>query len=128
MISGSIKKRMIKVPFIVEGTHRYPAAGTDPALADVAYLANEHLHYFHFYVSIEVFHNDRCIEFQQFRRYCEALYRGKKLIADYKSCEMLAEELIEEIASHYPGRDMIVAVYEDNINGCILSYEADKRS
>ena len=120
-LTREITKRMIRIPFIKEGIHRYPAASIDPSLEDVKYLGNEHFHYFYFYVSIEVFHNDRCIEFQQFKRYCESLYK-EQLTLDYKSCEMIAEELIYVISQKYPARDIDVEVYEDNINGCKLSW------
>lgn len=114
-------KRWIEVPFIKGGTHRYVAATTDPNLSDVSYLGNEHFHYFYFYVKIQVYHADRCIEFQQFRKWCESLYVGE-LSADFKSCEMLAEELIQKIADKFPGRSINVRVYEDNINGCQVDY------
>ena len=64
--------RMIWVTFRKEGVHCYPAAATDPKLAtgdeyDVAFLANKHRHIFHFRVWISVTHNDRDIEFIQFK-------------------------------------------------------------
>lgn len=117
-----ITKRMIEVQFTKEGIHYYPQASSDPLLDDVSYLANKHFHYFYFYVQIEVFHNDRCIEFQQFRRWLESLYREDVLEVDFKSCEMIAESLIETINQRYPNRDIVVSVYEDNINGCHLTF------
>ena len=64
-------ERKIWVTFRKEGIHCYPAAATDPALNtageyDVSFLASPHRHVFHFRVSIDVFHNDRDIEFIQF--------------------------------------------------------------
>ena len=56
-----VAKRFIWVTFQREGIHKFPAAATDSNLADVAFLANEHRHIFHFNISIEVFHNDRDI-------------------------------------------------------------------
>ena len=63
-------KRRIFVTFQKEGIHRFPAAETDPQFAtgdeyDVSFLAVPHRHIFHFRVEIEVFHNDRDIEFIQ---------------------------------------------------------------
>lgn len=118
-------KRSIQVQFIKEGVHRFPGA-TAPEFKtgdqyDVSYLANEHSHYFYFTVQIAVTHNDRDIEFLQFRRWLESLY-GPILAMDYKSCEMLAEELIVEITKRYPGRWMKVSVFEDNINGAHLEF------
>ena len=118
-------KRMIWVTFRREGIHRFPAAGTDPNLADVAFLANEHRHIFHFNVSIEVFHNDRDIEFIQFKRWLESLYQGT-LELNYKSCEMISDDLYEVIASRYPGRDITITVSEDGENGATIFYNTTK--
>ena len=118
-------KRMIWVTFRREGIHRFPLAGTDPNLADVAFLANEHRHIFHFNVSIEVFHNDRDIEFIQFKRWLESLYQGT-LELNYKSCEMISDDLYEVIASRYPGRDITITVSEDGENGATIFYNTTK--
>ena len=118
-------KRMIWVTFQREGIHRFPAAATDPNLADVAFLANEHRHIFHFNVSIEVFHNDRDIEFIQFKRWLENLYQGK-LELNFKSCEMISDDLYEVIASRYPGRDIEITVSEDGENGATIRYNTTK--
>jgi len=122
-------QRQIWVKFSKEGIHCYPAAATDPQLAtgdqyDVSFLANPHRHIFHFRVSIDVYHNDRDIEFIQFKRWLESLYTGEQncLRLDYKSCEMIADELYVQIANRYPGRDVIISVSEDDENGCTISY------
>lgn len=117
-------KRFVKIQFQKEGIHRYPAAATDPNLEGVKYLGDPHFHYFYFYVTVEVTHNDRDIEFQLFRRWCESLYSDGIMQIDYKSCEMLAEDLITAINTRYPNRDIVVEVYEDNINGAVLHYTA----
>ena len=118
-------KRFIWVTFRREGIHRFPAAGTDPKLADVAFLANEHRHIFHFNVSIEVFHNDRDIEFIQFKRWLESLYQGT-LELNYKSCEMISDDLYEVIATRFPGRDIEITVSEDGENGATIFYNTTK--
>ena len=117
-------KRFIYVTFQREGIHRYPEAATDPNLADVAFLANEHRHIFHFNVAIEVFHNNRDIEFIQFKRWLESLYQSK-LELNHKSCEMISDELFETIASRYPGRGIKITVSEDNENGATIFYNID---
>lgn len=114
--------RFIKIQFQKEGIHRYPLAKTDPSLEDVSYLGDPHFHYFYFYVQLEVFHNNRDVEFQQFRRWCENLFNDRVMDIDYKSCEMLAEELISNINKTYPNRRITVEVYEDNINGSIVNF------
>ena len=118
-------KRFIEVSFQKEGIHRYPAAENDPALADVSFLAYPHRHIFHFYAKIETFHNDRELEFILIKRELENLYQGTMKI-DYKSCEMLAEELIDYIREKYYNRDITVRVYEDDENGAVLEYKVDR--
>ena len=125
-------KKMIWVTFDKEGVHYYPGADTDPKLAtgdwdDVSFLGYLHRHIFKFKVWIEVFHDDRDIEFIQFKRWLERLYEEvdsstKVLELDYKSCEMIADELYIQIADRYPGRSVTISVAEDNENGCQITY------
>lgn len=119
--------RTIFVRFQKEGIHMYPAAATDPKLKtgdeyDVSFLGTPHRHIFHFEVSIEVFHNDRDIEFIQFKRWLENLYAGGTLELNYKSCEMISDDLYEQIATRYPGRNVVIQVSEDNENGATIVY------
>jgi hypothetical protein len=123
-------RRMIWVTFRREGIHRYPAAQDDPALAtgdqyDVSFLAYPHRHIFHFTVAIQVWHNDRDVEFIQFKRWLEGLYSGAQgvLSLDYKSCEMISDDLYEQIASRYPDRDIEITVSEDGENGATIHYK-----
>ena len=119
--------RTIFVRFQKEGIHKYPAAATDPSLAtgdeyDVSFLATPHRHIFHFEVSIEVFHNDRDIEFIQFKRWLENQYSQGILALDYKSCEMISDDLYDVIATRYPDRSVAIQVSEDNENGAHIVY------
>jgi hypothetical protein len=121
------EKSMIWVTFQKEGIHRYPAAATDPNLCtageyDVSFLANLHRHIFHFKVYIEVFHDDRDIEFIQFKRWLEKCYNDGTLELDYKSCEMIARDLHATIIARYPGREIWISVSEDNENGCFIKF------
>ena len=125
-------KSMIWVTFQKEGIHKYPAALDDPKLAtgdeyDVSFLGYPHRHIFHFRVCIEVFHDDRDIEFIQFKRWLERLYSADKsggvLVLDYKSCEMICDELAETINEKYPHRRMEITVSEDGENGATIQYE-----
>tara|TARA_B100001175_G_C19510482_1_gene643546 strand:+ start:2782 stop:3255 length:474 start_codon:yes stop_codon:yes gene_type:complete len=125
-------KSMIWVTFQKEGIHKYPAALDDPKLAtgdeyDVSFLGYPHRHIFHFRVCIEVFHDDRDIEFIQFKRWLEKLYSNDKssgvLILDYKSCEMICDELAETINQKYPKRKLEITVSEDGENGATIQYE-----
>ena len=123
-------KKMIWVTFQKEGIHCYPAAAVDPALAtgdqyDVSFLASPHRHIFHFRVYIDVFTNDRDVEFIQFRRWLEQLYSGSSSVLqlNYKSCEMIAEELYLQIAARYPHRNVWIEVSEDGENGCFIKFD-----
>jgi hypothetical protein len=128
-------QRQIWVTFRREGIHCYPAAATDPQLAtgdqfDVSFLAHPHRHIFHFKVYIDVFHNDRDIEFIQFKRWLELLYSGDQSVLqlDYKSCEMIADDLYVQIASRYPDRCVTIDVSEDGENGCTINYNLTQPS
>lgn len=116
--------RMIWVTFRREGIHKYPAALTEASLADVSFLGYPHRHMFHFRVAISVEHNDRDIEFIQFKRWLESLYGDGIIQLDYMSCEMLAEALYAQINTRYPGRAVEITVSEDGENGATLSYPA----
>ena len=140
--SLSNSKRLIWVSFQREGIHKYPAALDDPKLAtggwdDVSFLGYPHRHMFHFRVWIEVYHDDREIEFIQFKRWLQRLYdmapdgseghsNTKVLELDYKSCEMISDELFEKIAERYPERSVHIEVSEDGENGCFIKYDYGK--
>ena len=127
-------ERKIWVTFRKEGIHKYPAAATDPNLCtageyDVSFLASPHRHIFHFRVWIDVFHNDRDIEFIQFKRWLENLYTSHRsdantiLELDFKSVEMIADDLYVKIAARYPDRAVWIEIAEDGENGCLIKYE-----
>ncbi len=69
-----------------------------------------------------MFHDDRDIEFIQFKRWLENQYRDAILQLDFKSCEMIADDLAEQIMAKYPGRWLKISVAEDNENGCEMEY------
>jgi hypothetical protein len=121
--------KTIFVTFQKEGVHYYPAAATDPKLKtgewdDVSFLGVPHRHIFHFRVRIEVFHDDRDIEFIQFKRWLEKLYNEDILELNHKSCEMISDDLYGEISARYPGRMVEIEVSEDGENGCQILYPA----
>ena len=122
--------KMIWVTFQKEGIHMYPGADTDPKLAtgdwdDVSFLGVPHRHIFHFKVWIEVFHDDRDIEFIQFKRWLQRLYDNSVLELDHKSCEMISNDLFLQIAARYPGRNIWIDVSEDGENGSFIKYDKE---
>ena len=80
--------KSIWVTFQKEGIHKYPDAPEG-----VEFLKYPHRHMFHFKVMIEVFHDDRDIEFIQFKRWLERLYNDDVIQLNNKSCEMIADDL-----------------------------------
>ena len=129
IIQASQKK--VWVTFQKEGIHCFPAAATDPKLNtgdeyDVSFLASPHRHIFHFRVCIDVFHDDRELEFIQFKRWIESLYSGNILKLNYKSCEMIADDLYLQIAEKYPNRDVWIEISEDGENGCYVEYNCTR--
>ncbi len=121
------EQRFIFVTFQKEGIHSYPDAPEG-----VEFLRHPHRHIFHFRVDIEVWNDDREIEFILFKRELEAQYSretvglSKYLHLDHKSCEMLADDLAEYIREEYPGRDLKIEVSEDGENGAVSYYPADR--
>ena len=118
---------LIWVTFAKEGIHKYPAALADANLAtgdeyDVSFLGYPHRHMFKFRVSIEVFHDDRDIEFIQFKRWLEKLYNEDILNLNHKSCEMISDDLYKEIFTKYPGRFVEIEISEDGENGSLIFY------
>ena len=128
-------KSYIWVTFQKEGIHRYPEAATNPSLAvtrfgvpedywlDVSFLADPHRHIFHFRVEMEVFHDNRDVEFIQAKRIMERWYSEGTLQLNYKSCEMMARDLYAKLIEKWPDRSYIVEVSEDGENGCKLYFE-----
>ena len=119
--------KLIWVTFRKEGIHKYPAALTDPALKtddeyDVSFLGYPHRHIFHFKVWISVTHDDRDIEFIQFKRWLEGFYDKGILQLDYKSCEMMSQDLYDIISNKYPGREVWIEISEDGENGSFIKY------
>lgn len=120
-------KRFVYCSFQKEGYHSFPEAATSAEFItgdflDVSHLSHRHMHYFFFKVWVEVSHNNRNIEFIQLRRKIEQLYSSNALELMNKSCEMLAEDLIDTLRGWYPNSDIKVDVSEEGINGALLEY------
>lgn len=128
MQARGMKDRLQKAPKMIwcrfqkEGIHKYPAALEDPNLEDVSFLGYPHRHIFHFKVWIEVFHDDRDLEFIQFKRWMENLYKENVINLDFKSCEMMSDDLYVAIENKYNGRNVWIEVSEDGENGSLTQY------
>ena len=113
-------KKWIEVSFQKEGIHCYPEAATNPDLADVAFLAHPHRHMFHFKVRMTVKHDNRDVEFIQLKRALENHVDTNDL--NNKSCEMMAQNIINYLMDNYKYREFVVSVFEDGENGAIIEY------
>lgn len=106
-------KTFIKVRTRSEGIHFWPEAPED-----VFFLKTPHRHEFHWTVTLEVYHDDRDLEFILVKRWIE-----KEIPRGYlgtKSCEQLAKDLRTKIKEKYGMRKVMIEVSEDGENGALL--------
>lgn len=116
--------------FQLEGYHRYPDADKLPHTAtgdhyDVSHLALRHMHYFNFKVSVQTTDENREIEFIQLRRRILNAYKGE-LDLDYKSCEMISDDLYQLLHTWYPTSEIRIDISEEGINGSYTEYFVEK--
>lgn len=123
IINGA--KREVWVTFQKVGFHYFLGAATEEQYVDVSYLSNKHRHLFKFRVSIEVFHQDREVEFHQFLNYCESLFDSGSIDINHKSVEMLADDLFSHIHDKYPMRKVAIEISEDGECGAQITYNAN---
>lgn len=113
-------QRFIWVTFQRAGYHFYPNAPEE-----VAYLRDAHRHLFKFKVKIEVWHDDREIEFHMFLNKIESFYNSGVLQLDCKSCEMMADDLHKQLVEEYSAgkaRMCVIEVSEDGEVGAECYY------
>ena len=53
---------------------------------------------FHFKITLQVYHDDREVEFILFKRELEKQYDNGTLQLDYKSCEMMADDIADSVS------------------------------
>jgi len=110
--------KFIYVTFQKEFIHQYKDAPDE-----VSYLRYPHRHIAHIKVRVQVFDNDREIEFIMFKHWLEENVVINKLTNH--SCETIAEQIISQVQLLYgKDRDIEVQVSEDAENGCELYYNA----
>lgn len=106
-------QRSAIVRFAVEGFHNWPNA-----MPPREYLVARHRHMFHYEVRVAVTHNDREIEFHDLLAFCKDNCMNGEMGG--ASCEDMAEDLIKKITLRFPGRKVIVKVFEDGEVGARL--------
>lgn len=106
-----------------EGIHRYKDAPDQ-----VSFLRDYHRHIFNIEAKIEVFHEDRELEFIMVKQKINAYF--DKLKDEYgvynmgdQSCEMIAKRIIDLLKENYGNRKITVSVFEDNENGAVVEEE-----
>ena len=122
-------RRFVFIKTRFEALHYYAEAPNE-----VVFLKYPHRHVFHVEVKIEVFHNEREIEFIMLKRFVDS-----KILADWKtkedgsdseglpfSCETIAEVIIKKITDRFfmddnTPRSIVVTVSEDDENGAIVT-------
>ena len=115
--------KFIKVKFTLEGLHQYKDAPDE-----VGYLKNQHRHLFYISAKIEVFHNDRELEFimvkNRINKFIAANIASMPVVY---SCEMMCEDIIKFLEKTYcteQTRLINVSVSEDDENGAIVYNDA----
>lgn len=114
--------RAIIVTTEFEGLHCYPDAP-----AEVQFLASPHRHIFKVKAKIQVFHDNRELEFFKVKRDISWFINGTINKDDCGSCEKMAEDLANYLAGRYNinnninARHIEVEVWEDGENGSIFT-------
>lgn len=114
--------RYIKVKTRFEGFHSYPDAPER-----VAFLKNTHRHMFYIEATIEVFHDDRELEFFLVKEVLDKeiiIYVG---LGDLGSCEMIGDKILDGLINTYgEKRYYSVEVSEDGENSGISTWHPDR--
>ena len=99
--------------------HQYPDAPES-----VSFLKQSHRHLFKFKVHIEVFDDDRDIEFILFKRFVDDSLDTFNMNVGAMSCEMISDTLWHMISGEYNNRKIKIEVSEDGENGSFKEYLA----
>lgn len=121
-------ERYIKVRTEFEGYHYYPDASKHHSDERISFLEHPHRHIFKVEATISVDHPDRALEFFLVKWALQDYIKGGDF--DYKSCEMIAEEIINEHLAPKYGNDRYyrVVVSEDGENDGIVVFDPNKLS
>ena len=116
MIVKAPQMQTIIVQTSFEGCHRFANAP-----AEVAFLRQPHRHIFHVKVEMEVFHDDRELEFILVKRAIEDFVSSYDYDVN-SSCEQLATSISNFLLGVYGDRKVICQVLEDGENGGCVYY------
>jgi len=118
-----LRQMFIWVTLQREFIHQY-----ENAPCQVDFLRYPHRHLLHIKVKIEVYHNDRELEFILFKRGIDNHLNLKlPAIGMNASCEDVADILFSYLQEKYGvDRDIEIEVSEDAENGCELFYTKEE--
>ena len=120
---GTMIQTSIFINTQIEFIHQYKGAPEE-----VSYLRYPHRHLAHIKVEIEVFHNEREVEFIMLKHQVDDFLQKRKMNElTNDSCETVARDIWEFICSEYgSNRTVDITVSEDGENGCVLRYRKEK--
>lgn len=116
-----MKKLFIKVKNQFDDVHCYPNAPEE-----VNFLKNIHRHTFMLESIIQVFHEDRELEFYMVKDYIDSIIPKLKQLVNAKSCENIAVFVLNELKSKYGNnRYYKISCSEDGWNEAIVEEEVE---
>ena len=118
-------KTYIVVKNQFEGIHRYKDAPEQ-----VLFLRGYHRHIFNVKTKIEVFHDDRELEFIIVKRAIDNFLKsktenteGEYWFMENLSCEQVARQIYDFLIKQYGERKIIIEISEDGENSAVLEGE-----
>jgi hypothetical protein len=114
--------KYIYVKTTAEYFHKY-----ENAKESVKFLRDLHRHLLYFKVYIQVFGNDREVEFFEFKKYIETIIKEDIQNNSNYSCETISNMLSDRIKLDYPGRTIMIDISEDNENGSFIVYNIEDK-
>jgi hypothetical protein len=106
------------VTFREPGHHRWPNAPDRRA-----YLRYAHRHLFHVTVALDLLGDDREVEFHDLLDHARGAWGYVLSQAQgTASCEQLAVGVGQRVALKYPGRSLVVEVWEDGESGAVVEF------
>jgi len=103
------------VRFAVPGWHYWPEAPEARA-----YLRARHRHQFQVEIGLELYGDDREVEFHDLLDLARAWFPGGDMAR--MSCEQMAEDVIQRLTDAFPGRSGWVSVSEDGEAGAVVQF------
>lgn len=113
-------EKYIQIKTQFEGAHRW----ADCPFAEVGFLKAYHRHIFHVTATLSVTESNRQLEFFMVKhRLDEFIYGDFYHNIREKSCEMMAEEIVNFLFGEYGDRYIKVKVSEDGENSGIVVFK-----